>query len=248
MPELSGKANVGAVLITGGAKRIGREISRTLARTQPVVIHYHNSASEADALATELGARGLTAATVQADLDNENDVTALIQNASEAANQPITALINNASIFEDDTPLTVSKRSFDKHMSINLWAPLALSQALAKALPDGTKGHIINIIDQRVLTTSTGFTSYTLSKSALWSQTRNLAKELAPNIQVNAIAPGPVLKSIHQSEGDFANEINSLPLGRGASANDIARSVLFLLENNAITGEIITLDGGQHLL
>jgi NAD(P)-dependent dehydrogenase (short-subunit alcohol dehydrogenase family) len=239
---------IGAILITGGAKRIGRGITIALATSSTVIIHYNQSEHEASALANQLLSLNISAFTIKADLSNEKEVCSLIDNAAAKANQPISVLINNASIFEDDTALSVSKASFDKHMAVNLWAPLQLSQSLALALPEGMSGHIINIIDQRVLNASTGFTSYTLSKSALWAQTKNLSKELAPKIQVNAIAPGPVLKSIHQSNDDFANEVKSLPLQINPSTSDIARSVMFLLENKAITGEMITLDGGQHLL
>lgn len=240
--------NGGALLITGGAARIGKEISLALAQSNPVVIHYNNSADEADTLAAEINKVGLHAFTIKADLNNPDEVAGLVEKSSQVANQQIIGLVNNASIFEEDDALTVSKQSFDKHMNINLWAPLQLSQSLVRNLKDGASGHIVNIIDQRVLNASTGFTSYTLSKSALWAQTKNLAKELAPNVQVNAIAPGPILQSIHQSEADFAAEINSLPLRKNPSAKDIAKAVKFLMDNNAITGEMIALDGGQHLL
>lgn len=238
----------GACLITGASKRIGREIAIALSVSSHVVIHYNNSKDEAEELASNLRDKQLSVSTIKADLNNEAHVESLISKASEQAQLPISTLINNASLFAEDTPLTVSKSSFDQHMNINLWAPLKLSQELAKALPKGVDGHIINIIDQRVLKASTGFTSYTLSKAALWSLTQSLAIELAPSIQVNAIAPGPILKSIHQSNQDFADEVASLPLGKNASPEDIAKTVLFLLDHNSITGEMITLDGGQRLI
>lgn len=248
---MSGEGNftdLGAVLITGGAKRIGREIALTLAKTRPVIIHYHNSAKQAQDLATIINDNGLSAHTIKADLNDPQDVDTLFDRAEKTSKIKIKALVNNASIFEEDTALTANKSSFDNHMNINLWAPLRLSQCLAKGVDKGSRGHIINIIDQRVLSPSSGFTSYTLSKAALLAQTQNLAKELAPQVQVNAVAPGPVLRSIHQNDKDFANEVASLPLQKHPTEQDIARAVLFLLDNEAITGEMITLDGGQHLL
>lgn len=239
---------MGATLITGGAKRIGREIAIALAVTSPIVIHYNQSKEEAEELASNLRDNQLFATTIKADLNNEADVATLINKTAELAQMPVSTLINNASLFAEDTPTTVNKQMFDRHMNINLWAPLKLSQELAIALPKDMLGHIVNIIDQRVLKVSAGFTSYTLSKAALWTMTQSLALELAPNIQVNAIAPGPILQSTHQSKQEFADEVASLPLKKNASPEDIARTVLFLLDHNSITGEMITLDGGQSLV
>lgn len=238
----------GAILITGASKRIGREIAVTLAKKAPIVIHFNNSSVEAESLASEINNQGGQATFIKADLNNETDVASLIEQASNTAGKPITALINNASLFENETALTTTKTSFDKHMNINLWAPLKLTQDMAQALPQGTQGHVINLIDQRVLGASTNFTSYTLSKAALLAMTKNLALELAPNVQVNAVAPGPILQSIHQTEDEFKTEAQNVPLNQTATATDIAKAVQFLLDNKAITGEMITLDGGQHLL
>ncbi len=125
---------------------------------------------------------------------------------------------------------------------------MLLCQAFAKALPKKTPGAIINIIDQRVLNLTPGFLTYTLSKHALLTLTRILAVELGPQIRVNGIGPGPTLPSVYQSEEDFANEVAGLPLGKGPTLNEIARAAKFLLETPAMTGQMIALDGGQHLL
>lgn len=160
----------------------------------------------------------------------------------------MTGLINNAAAFQQDTLESFNQTSFEKNINTNLRAPMLLCQAFAKALPKKNPGAIVNIIDQRVLNLTPGFLTYTLSKHALLTLTRILAVELGPQIRVNGIGPGPTLPSVYQSEEDFANEVAGLPLGKGPTLNEIARAAKFLLETPAMTGQMIALDGGQHLL
>ncbi len=161
---------------------------------------------------------------------------------------PVTCLINNASHFEDDRLQTLNEESWRTHMAVNLQAPVFLSQAFAAQLAVGEEGNIINILDQRVLRPNPLFFSYTLSKSALFTATKTMAQALAPRIRVNAIGPGPALASIYQSDEEFEREANSTLLERGTTPEEIAEAVMFILRARAMTGQMIALDGGQHLL
>ena len=156
-------------------------------------------------------------------------------------------LVNNASEFQPDTVGSASLETWNAHLDINLRAPVFLAQALVRHLPAGTDGNVINIIDQRVWKLTPEFFSYTLSKAGLWTATRTLAQALAPRVRVNAIGPGPVLKSIHQTDADFSAEVRSTLLQRGPSTAEIASAVRFILDAPAMTGQMIALDGGQHL-
>ena len=160
----------------------------------------------------------------------------------------MTCLINNASHFEDDRLQTLNEESWRTHMAVNLQAPVFLSQALSAQLPVGEEGNIINILDQRVLRPNPLFFSYTLTKSALFTATKTMAQALAPRIRVNAIGPGPALASIYQSNEEFEREANSTLLGRGTTPEEIAEAVIFILRAQAMTGQMIALDAGQHLL
>jgi len=235
------------VLITGGARRIGRSITAGLASAGwNVVLHYRRSGDEADAFLNELEQHGVRVVSLAADLRDEGQVLSLFDRASNALG-PITALINNASIFEEDTVQTVTRESWDGHMEVNLRAPFVLSQQLAARLPDGEMGSIINIIDQRVWNPTPEFTSYTLSKMGLWGATQVLAKSLAPRVRVNAIGPGPTLKSVHQTDDEFAAEVDMAPLKRDVTPEDISRGVQFILDSPTMTGQMIALDSGQHM-
>lgn len=236
------------MLITGAAKRIGRTIALEMApRGWQIAVHHHDSQSEAEETVDLIKNAGDKAFAVQCDLSVRSQSEQLIGQCAALAGEPISALINNASIFEDDDAMTVSNESWDKHMEVNLHAPFLLSQALAKALNDGADGNIINIIDQRVLKLNPQYMSYTLSKSGLWSLTRTLAQSLAPAIRVNAIGPGPTLSSIHQSGDDFNREATSTLLGKGPELKEIANTIAYILDTPSMTGQMIALDGGQHL-
>lgn len=236
------------VLITGGAVRIGKALSTALAAAgYAVCIHYNRSKDEAEALAAQVVAAGGQAMTLQAALNDIDSVRRLIP-AMLAAGTPPVCLINNASLFLDDRLGALTPEGWDAHLAANLKAPIFLTQEFAAALPEGEVGSVINIIDQRVLRPNPTFFSYTVSKSALWAATKTMAQALAPRIRVNAIGPGPVLKSIHQSPEEFEREWRAMPLGRGAAPEELAAAVLFILRTPSLTGQMIALDGGQHLM
>lgn len=234
-------------LVTGAAKRIGRAIALALASAGwDVGLHCNRSRADADALAEELAGLGACAAVLPADLADFAQTSGLVRTCTEALGPP-ECLINNASIFERDGLSDFTRESWQTHHDVNLRAPLVLSQVFAAALPAGRQGSIINLIDQRVLRLNPAFFSYTLSKSALWTATRTMAQALAPHIRVNAIAPGPVLPNSYQTDEDFAREWAGTPLGRGASPEEVAQAVMFILRAPAMTGQMIALDGGEHL-
>lgn len=237
----------GTVLITGAAKRIGRAIASDLARNGwKVAINYRNSKNEAESLVKEIVASGGKAIALRGDLASASDVDALIPSCAQALGPPC-CLINNASEFHPDTLQTLTRESWHVHLDINLKAPVFLAQAMAEHLDENCEGNVINIIDQRVWNLKPDFFSYTISKAGLWTATRTLAQALAPRIRVNAIAPGPVLQSIHQTDEDFAAESASTLMGRGPSLEEITAAVRFILATPAMTGQMIALDGGQHL-
>lgn len=236
------------ILITGAAKRIGKQIALAMAsRGWQIAVHHHDSQAEADETVSEIKAAGGKAFIVQADLSVRAESEELIAICAKQAGGPITALVNNASVFENDDVLSANNASWDRHMEVNLHAPFILSQALTKQMPEGEDGNIINIIDQRVLKLNPQFMSYTLSKSGLWTLTRTLAQSLAPSIRVNAIGPGPTLVSTHQSNEDFNGEASSVMLGKGPDVKEIASTVAYILDTPSMTGQMIALDGGQHL-
>lgn len=237
----------GVALVTGAADRIGAAIATRLAgEGYAVVIHYRSSGEKAEELAEAIAADGGQADIVRADLSHRADRMGLIA-AAAAPFGPLTALVNNASAFEPDSVQTLHEDLWDLHMSLHAEAPVFLARDFAAQLPEDTKGNVINIIDERVLRLSPDFFSYTLSKSVLWAATRTLAQSLAPRIRVNAIGPGPTLPSIHQSEEEFRQSQQRLPLGDGATAEQIADGVMVLLGLEAMTGQMIALDGGEHL-
>lgn len=246
MPQESGRQHPTA-LITGAARRIGRAIALDLAQAGwRVAIHYRRSRTEAEALAHEIMALGGQAAAIPADLARPDDVKSLVPRCRDAIGAP-TCLVNNASEFIVDTLATSTTETWDTHLDINLKAPVFLAQALFSNLPEGENGNVVNIIDQRVWNLTPDFFSYTISKAGLWTATRTLAQALAPRVRVNAVGPGPVLKSVHQSMDEFAAEVKSTLLKRGPTPQEIAAAVRFILDAPAMTGQMIVLDGGQHL-
>jgi len=235
------------VLITGAGARIGAIIATRLATTgYSVIIHYKNSAHDAQNLVAEITENGFKAALLEADLSIRAQRQTLVEKAAKPFG-PLTALINNASVFEPDSALTMTEELWDTHFELHAKAPVFLARDFARQLPKGSKGNIINIIDERVLRFSPDFFSYNLSKSVLWSATRTLAQSLAPAIRVNAIGPGPTLPNARQSENQFTQSVKSLPLETSASPADIAMAVEFLLSSPSITGQMLALDGGEHL-
>ena len=235
-------------LVTGGAIRIGCAIALKLAQSgYAVAIQYNNSKDEAQRTVEIIRAAGGVSECFRADLKEIAALEGLVSE-TEAAFGAISCLVNNASMFQDDSFQTMSPGGWDAHMAVNLRAPLFLAQAVARGLPADSKGDIINLIDQRVLRPNPMFFSYTVAKSALWAATQTMAQALAPRLRVNAIGPGPVLKSVHQTDEEFAHECASMPLGHGTTPEEIAGAALFILNAPAMTGQMITLDGGQHLL
>ncbi len=234
-------------LITGAAHRIGRAMALALAKDGwAIAVHYHQSEQAANQLADDIAAAGGRAATVKADLANEVEVSALVPEAV-ARLGPLGLLVNNASRFEQDGAMTATRASWDIHLETNLRAPFVLTQAFALQLPRTSSGAVVNIIDQRVWNLTPHFTTYTLSKAGLWALTQTLALALAPRIRVNAIGPGPTLPSSRQTTDQFERQCAAMPLRRGSSPHEIAEALRFILAAPAMTGQLIALDGGQHL-
>jgi NAD(P)-dependent dehydrogenase (short-subunit alcohol dehydrogenase family) len=245
--EASFKDGPKTALVSGAAKRIGRAIALGLAKSGwAVAIHYNGSKKEAESLVAEIEADGGRACALKADLAREDETSHLIPQAVEKLG-PLTLLVNNASVFKEDTPQTTTRQSWDIHMEVNLRAAFVLSQAFYSQLPEEFSGNIINIIDQRVWNLTPHFTSYTLSKAGLWTLTQTLAMALAPRVRVNAIGPGPTLPSARQSEDDFARQSLSTPLQKKVSPEEIADAVRFILDASSLSGQMMALDAGQHL-
>ena len=236
-----------AALVTGGARRIGRALALTLAEGgYAVAIHHHRSRADAEALAREIRAGGGSAVALAADLADEAAVRALLPRAA-AALGPIGVLVNNASIFENDTVHSATRASWDAHLAVNLRAPFVLIQEFAAGLPADAGGAVVNLLDERVWNLTPYFVSYTLTKAALWTLTRTMALALAPRIRVNGIGPGPTMPSPRQSDAQFLERCRAMPLGRGTSPAEIAAALRFILAAPAMTGQMIALDGGEHL-
>jgi NAD(P)-dependent dehydrogenase (short-subunit alcohol dehydrogenase family) len=238
---------VRTVLITGGAKRLGRAIALHLGSAGwSVAVHYNVSQGDAEETVAALHGKGVHAAALNADLSMEEDSQRLIARANKAVG-PLTALVNNASVFESDTLATMTRESWEKHMETNLRAPIVLAQNFAEQLPEGAEGAIVNLLDQRLLKPTPQFLSYGVSKAGLHWLTVTLAQALAPRIRVNAVAPGPTLRNARQSEAQFKKQQAATILGRGATPEDVAAAALYLIESRAVTGQMIAVDGGQHL-
>ncbi len=236
------------VLITGAARRIGRSLALDLARAGwAVAIHFNRSQAEASELASEIAARGGRAMTVRGDLSQHGTQEEIIAQAS-AGLGGLDCLINNASVFERDEVGRITQDSWAKHLDTNLRAPVFLSQAFAAQFNSDEPGNIINVIDQRVWKLNPRFFSYTASKAALWTVTRTLAQALAPRIRVNAIGPGPALPNVRMDEDDFVRQKQATLLRRGTSPQEICDAARFILSAPAMTGQMIVLDGGQHLV
>jgi NAD(P)-dependent dehydrogenase (short-subunit alcohol dehydrogenase family) len=234
-------------LITGGARRIGRAIALDLAaHGHAVVIHCNHSHDEADGLVAEIVKNGGKAAVVGADLSDSDAVDCLIAGSASRFG-PLGLLVNNASIFEDDSAQDFDWATWDRHFAVHLKAPVQLARAFAAQVPDGEDGLIVNIIDQRVWRPTPRFFSYTLSKSALWTATQTLAQAYAPRVRVNAIGPGPTLPNSRQDQDAFDAQVSALLLERGANLAEFGATIRYLLQARSVTGQMIALDGGQHL-
>lgn len=236
-----------SALITGAAKRIGRAIAEDLAANGfSVAIHANGSIGEAEALVAELRQKGYRAIALQADLSDLGETGELITRASEALG-PLDLLVNNASVFQHDSARSFNAASWALHFDLHVRAPSILAAAFAQQMPAEAAGLIVNIIDQRVWALRPSFYSYTLSKSALWTATQTLAQALAPRIRVNAIGPGPSVPSERQAMEDFQAQVSALILQRGPALEEFGQTIRFLYDTPSITGQMIALDGGQHL-
>lgn len=237
----------GTALVTGAADRIGAAIATRLAAEGfGVVIHYRSSGDKAEELAEAIASDGGRAEIVRGDLANRAERMGLIAAAS-APFGPLDVLVNNASAFEPDSVDTLHEDLWDLHMAVHAEAPVFLARDFAAQLPEGKQGNIVNVIDERVLRLSPDYFSYTLSKSLLWTATRTLAQALSPRIRVNAIGPGPTLANARQTEDEFRASQERLPLGDGATPEQIAEGVMAILTLDSMTGQMIALDGGEHL-
>jgi NAD(P)-dependent dehydrogenase (short-subunit alcohol dehydrogenase family) len=236
-----------AALVTGAAQRIGRAIALGLAASGfDIAVHHHTSTNAADATAAEIRRLGRRAAVLRADLTDETQTTTLLPRAT-AALGPIGVLVNNASPFERDEWHDTTRASWDAHIEPGLRAPFVLMQHFARALPGDAEGVVINLLDQRVWSITPHFVSYTVAKAGLWALTQSMALALAPRIRVNGIGPGPALPNTRQTLEQFARQSASVPLGHGTTPDEIARAVLTILALPAMTGQMLALDGGQHL-
>ncbi|TGN56381.1 SDR family oxidoreductase [Paracoccus liaowanqingii] len=246
----------GAALVTGAARRLGRAMALALAaRGHDVAIHYAGSDEEARQTAAEARALGVRAQVFHADLLDADATAALVPQVAQALG-PLTVLVNNASIFEHDTIHSATMAGWDRHVGSNLRAPFQLIQAFAaqapKAVPDENgepqaQALVVNMVDQRVLKPTPEFMTYSLAKAALWALTRTAAQGLAPDIRVNAIGPGPTLIGARQSADHFAAQRAATVLGRGSDPQGITQALAYLLDARAVTGQLICVDGGQHL-
>jgi NAD(P)-dependent dehydrogenase (short-subunit alcohol dehydrogenase family) len=234
-------------LVSGGSRRIGRALALALAEDGfAVAVHYHQSRAAAEAVAATIRERGGTALTLAADLSDEAAVRGLLPRI-ERAFGPLGVLVNNAGVFGNDTVATVTRESWDLHLAVNLRAPFVLMQEMAARLPADAGGVVVSLLDQRVWSLTPYFVSYTLSKAGLWTLTQTMALALAPRIRVNGIGPGPTLPSPRQSPDQFRRQCLQVPLGRGTSPQEIVQAMRFILAAPALTGQMIALDGGQHL-
>lgn len=243
-------------LVTGAGKRLGRAMALYLAgRGHDVAVHYSASGDAAAEVVAEITALGRRAVAVKADLLIEAQVETLIDRAS-ASLGPLTVLVNNASIFEYDTVQTGTRVSWDRAMESNLRAPFVLTQRFGAQCPQAAadeqgeplaQGLVVNMIDQRVRKLTPEFASYTLAKMGLWALTQTAAQGLAPHVRVNGIGPGPTLQGARQSDQHFSLQRASTVLGRGANPSDVTAALGFFLDSPAVTGQMIAVDGGQHL-
>ncbi|MEM7731631.1 MAG: SDR family oxidoreductase [Pseudomonadota bacterium] len=244
-------------LVTGAGKRLGRAMALELAgHGYDVAVHYASSADSANAVVDEIKAMGRHAVALQADLLAEKDMQALVPRAADALAGSLTVLVNNASVFEYDNLASATRESWDRHLESNLRAPFVLTQTFAAQTPEAVidaqgepvaQGLVVNMLDQRVRKLTPEFMSYTIAKMGLWAFTQTAAQSLAPAIRVNGIGPGPTLRGGRQSEEHFSRQRAATVLQRGADTDDICAALAYLLRAKAVTGQVICVDGGQHL-
>lgn len=234
-------------LVTGGAKRLGATIVRTLGELGfDIAVHFRSSGEEANGLVAELERRGRRAVALAADLANEGDAGQLMQRAREQLG-PIGLLVNNAASFHHDRLQSAERSSWDLNIEVNLRTPVILARDYVAQLPESHLGLIINILDQRILNPTPHFLSYSVSKAGLWTATQIMARDLAPRIRVNAVAPGQVLAAPGMSRERFLELVAATPLKRASSPQEIAEAVRFIVRSPSMTGELITIDSGMAM-
>ena len=235
------------LLITGAATRVGKAIALHFAeRGWNIALHYFRSSAKAKELKKIIEQHWVKVALIKADLKNPKQTEKIIPLAKKKLGA-INCLVNNAALFEKDDIANFTNKSWNDHLKINLLAPTILTKQFAKQAPKKTVSNIINIIDQRIFNLTPFFMSYTISKSGLQTLTKTMAMRLGPNIKVNAIAPGPTIKSKRQTDGHFRNQVRSTLLKKSVRLEDICDTVEFLINNNSVTGQIIAVDSGQNL-
>ncbi len=244
-------------LVTGAGKRLGRAMAIYLGeRGYDVAVHYSTSSDGAEDTAAAIRGAGRKAVTVKADLLDAGETDSLVDRAAEALGAPLTVLVNNASIFKHDTVETATRDLWHQNVVSNLQAPLFLTQAFAAQVPDPVfddmdepvaQGMVLNMVDQRVRKLTPHFMTYTLAKTGLWTMTQTAARGLAPRVRVNAIGPGPTLQAEGQGDEAYASQRASTVLKRGSNPEDICAALGYFLESPAITGQLLCVDGGQHL-
>lgn len=244
-------------LVTGAARRLGRAMALYLAgRGYDVAVHYATSKADALSAVDDIRAMGRQAVALQADLLDEGQIQGLVSRAAEGLGGPLSLLVNNASVFEYDTLASASAASWHRHITSNLRAPFVLMQGFAAQVPKGgtdaagerlAQGLVVNMVDQRVLKPTPEFMTYSLAKAALWSLTRTAAQAMAPDTRVNAIGPGPTMQGARQTAAHFARQRAATVLGRGADGGDICTALGYLIDAPGVTGQLMLVDGGQHL-
>ena len=253
----SNGASPGTALVTGAGKRLGCAMALNLARRGfDVAVHYATSRTEAEGVEEEIRKFGRRALAFQADLLDEAATQELIPRVMDAFGGPVAVLVNNASIFERDSIDTATRASWDRHVESNLRAPFVLTQHVAahapEPIPDDAsepvaQALVVNMLDQRVLKPTPQYMTYTIAKMGLWAFTRTAAQALAPRLRVNAIGPGPTLRAEGQSESHFLRQRAGSILQRGGNVGDVEAALGYFLDAPAVTGQLLCVDGGQHL-
>lgn len=236
------------MLVTGAAQRLGREISLVLgAAGAKVILHYHTSGLAAESVRSELGARGTEAATIAADFADAESLEAFFDRVW-TEHGPVAHVVNNASIFPQETLETLSLADLENNIRINAWAPFVLTRCLARRLSEsGERGSVVNLLDSRIVGGDPRHASYHLSKVLLSVLTRMSAGEFAPAVRVNGVAPGAILPPAGEDEEYLRRLAERLPLGTGGTPADVAAAVHYLVSSEAVTGQILFVDGGRHL-
>lgn len=237
------------ILVTGGARRVGRRLVQRLSQAgHAVIIHANTNKTDADELCVELRKTNPQTWSIVADLSDHAAACALIGQAGQLAGGTLSGLVNNASVFDYDEPAAMNLDVFDKAMAINLRAPALLSEAFFKQASPSRDNCIVNMLDMKLWSMNPDFYSYTMSKAGLLAATDMMARSFAPHVRVNAIAPGLLLPSYDQTQDEFKAAASRNLLGREIDLDDVASALEFLMATPSLTGQIIHVDNGQRLI